>query len=99
MAGKGSRDRTPGEFLMTSILVAVVVCLAVPLIRNQEGVKQRAAEFDQVQKDIVQLAEEIQRHPETEKGRMGRPIEQERLARERLHWARPGDYIVRIREE
>lgn len=74
----------------------VAFLLAGVLLSNHQGVKERAAEVDRVQKDLVELAEDIQQLSRLEKERAFSTVEHERLARDRLHWTAPGEYIVRI---
>lgn len=79
-------------------MMVVIVCLAMLLYSNQDGVSRRAVEVEQAQRDLILLAEEIQHLSNQEERRASTLLEQERLARERLHWTAPGEFILRIKE-
>ncbi len=83
---------------MTAIMLGVIVCMALILLSNQEGVRRRAAEVERAQRDLILLSEEIQDLSGQEESRASTLLEQERLVRERLHWTAPGEYIIRIKE-
>ena len=84
------------EILILGLMTAVSVALGGLLLSNQEGVKQRAGEVDRVERDLVGLAEEIGQLADLERNRAFNLVERERLARERLHWTAPGEYIIRV---
>lgn len=88
-----------GGTWITGLMLILAVLIGGLLLSNQDGVNRRAAEVERVQRDLVSLAEEIQQLSEQEKSRASTLLEQERLARERLQWTKPGEYIIRINEE
>jgi cell division protein FtsB len=84
------------EILILGLMTVVSVALGGLLLSNHEGVKQRAAEVDRVERDLVSLAEEIGQLSDLERNRAFNLVERERLARERLHWTAPGEYVIRV---
>ena len=97
--GKNSGvSASPGRMFLTTLMVVVIVSMALLLLSNQEGVNRRAAEVERAQRDLIVLAEEIQHLSDQEEDRASTLLEQERLARERLHWTAPGEFIIRIKD-
>ncbi len=92
-----SNTSSRGVFI-TTIMLGLIVGMALILLSNQEGVSRRAAEVECAQRDLILLSEEIQTLSIQEENRASTLLEQERLARERLHWTAPGEYIIRIKE-
>ncbi|KXK38885.1 MAG: hypothetical protein UZ16_OP3001000628 [Candidatus Hinthialibacteria bacterium OLB16] len=90
--------RSGGSFFLTGILLMAIVGLAVVLISNQAGVNRRAGEVERAQRDLILLSEEIQRLAEQSESRATTFLDHEKLARERLHWTAPGEYIIRIKD-
>lgn len=84
------------EILILGVMISVSVALGGLLLSNHDGVKQRAAEVDRVERDLVNLAEEIGQLADLERNRAFNLVERERLARERLHWTAPGEYVIRV---
>jgi hypothetical protein len=78
------------------LMVGIIVLLAVLLLSNQKKVNHRAAEVESTQRNIVLIIDEIHQLAEQEQGRANTLLEQERLARERLHWTIPGEYILKV---
>ncbi len=92
------KSGSPRGVFMTTVMLTLIVCMALILLSNQEGVRRRAAEVERAQRDLILLAEEIQTLSEQEESRATTLLEQERLVRERLHWTAPGEYILRIKD-
>jgi len=94
---KGSTDSST-EYFVLGLMILVSVALGGLLLSNQKGVKERAAEMDRVERDLVNLAEEIHQLSVLERDRAFDQVEGERLVRERLHWTAPGEYIIRLKD-
>ncbi len=99
MGRRAEPSESSGGTWVTGLMVILAVLIGGLLLSNQDGVNRRAAEVERVQRDLVSLAEESQLLSEQEKSRASTLFEQERLARERLHWTKPGEYIVRIKDD
>ena len=98
MGAKGRSGGSSGGSIILVVMTLISFLLGGLLFSNHEGVKQRAAEVDRVKRDMVDLAEEMRRLSELERNRAFSHVEQERLARERLHWTRPREFIIRVEE-
>ncbi len=95
---RNQSNTSPRGVFVTTIMLVLIVCMALLLLSNQEGVSRRAAEVECAQRDLILLSEEIQNLSGQEESRASTLLEQERLARERLHWTAPGEFILRIKE-
>jgi len=99
MGSKGERAGSGAEYTILSLMTLVAVGLGALLLSNHDGVKEIAAEVDRVERDLVRTVEDIHRLSGLERDRAFSRVEQERLARERLGWTAPGEYILRIAPE
>lgn len=93
-----SASSSPRGVFVTTVMLVIIVCMALILLSNQEGVRRRAAEVECAQRDLILLSEEIQNLSGQEESRASTLLEQERLVRERLHWTAPGEYILRLKD-
>jgi hypothetical protein len=87
------------EIFSLSALTGLSVVLGFMLLSNHEGVKNLTHEVARTEEDLVELVRQIrtlsinEMTPEEEK------LEAEKLARERLHWTAPGEFILQIETE
>lgn len=80
-------------------MLGCMVVLGVLVLSNQEGVKQRATEVDRVQRDLIALCEEIHHLKQPKPDHQTLIKQNERLARERLHWTKPGEFVIRLEDQ
>jgi cell division protein FtsB len=94
----GESQKSSGGAFITGGMIAAAVLLGLSLLSNQDEVNRRAAEVERVQRDLVLLSEEIKHLTDQERTRASTLLEQESLARERLEWTAPGEFIIKIKE-
>ena len=99
MGSRRERAGSGAEYFILSVMTLVAIGLGALLLSNHDGVKEIAAEVDRVERDLVQTVEDIHRLSGLERDRAFSQVEQERLARERLGWTAPGEFIVRVAPE
>ena len=99
MGKKRARAGSGADHFVLISMTLIAVGLGILLLSNHEGVKEIAAEVDRVERDLVRTAEEMHRLSGLEKDRAFSQVEQERLARERLGWTAPGEFILRVTPE
>lgn len=97
--GRISRPvRSSGISFVTVLMVLIALILGGVLLSNQDGVNGIATEVDRTERDLVDLSEGIAELSELKQRRTLDPVEHERMARERLHWTKAGEYLIKVQE-
>ncbi len=99
MGKKQPRAKSSLEIFFLSIMTCLSVGLGVLLLSNHEGVKNLTHEVARTEEDLVDLLRQIRGLSQDEMTSEEERLEAEKLARERLHWTAPGEFVIKVDSE
>ena len=99
MGKKQPRDKSSLEIFSLSVLTCLSLVLGFMLLSNHEGVKNLTHEVAHTEEDLVDLVRQIRDLSIDEMSPEEERLEAEKLARERLHWTAPGEFVLQVDTE
>jgi len=98
--GKSKRgSKSSFEVFFLSVLITLSIVLGFLLLSNHVGVKELTHEVARTEEDMVNLVRQIRELSLNEMSPEEERFEAEKLARERLHWTAPGEFVLRVDTE
>ncbi len=96
MGKNQQRAKSSIEIFFLTVLTTLSIVLGFLLLSNHGGVKNLTHEVARTEEDMVDLVRQIRDFSVNEMTPQEEQFEAEKLARERLHWTAPGEFIIRI---
>ncbi|MCA9409566.1 MAG: hypothetical protein KC944_00055 [Candidatus Omnitrophica bacterium] len=99
MGKRQPRAKSSLELVFLSALTCVSLALGFLLLSNHDGVKNLNNEVARTEEDLIDLVRQIRDLSQDKMTPEEERLEAEKLARERLHWAAPGEFIIQVDSE
>ena len=99
MGKKQTKTKSSLERVFLWGMTCIFLSLGFLLLSNHDGVKNLTNEVARTEGDLVDLVRQIRDLSQDEMSPEEERFEAETLARERLHWTLPGEFVIRVESE